>query len=219
VLASVERLRPQLASASTVRKNIALPMAPEGHSSTMKIRKKKNLPVEEVRRYLEPGPVVLVSSCWKGRANVMTMGWHTVMEFSPSLVGCIIAEGNYSHALIRKSGECVINIPTADMLDLVVDIRNCSGAQIDKFEKFGLEIAPAERVSAPLLTQCYANLECRLFDKQLIGKYDFFIFEVVQAHVAVRPKTPQTVHYTGDGVFMISGQTVSRRRRFRADML
>ena len=181
--------------------------------------KKKDLPVAEIRRYLEPGPVVLVSSRWKEQANVMTMGWHTVMEFSPSLVGCVIAGGNYSHDLIRRSGECVINIPTADMLDLVVDIGNCSGAQVDKFERFGLQTAPAEQVGAPLLAQCHANLECRLYDKSLIGKYDFFIFEVVKAHVAARPKTPRTVHYTGAGVFMISGQTLSRRRRFRADML
>jgi hypothetical protein len=41
----------------------------------------------------------------------------------------------------------------------------------------------------------------------------------VKAHVAARPKYPQTVHYTGDGVFMLSGPTLSRRRRFRADML
>jgi flavin reductase (DIM6/NTAB) family NADH-FMN oxidoreductase RutF len=187
--------------------------------SLMKKWKKQDLPVEQIRRYLEPGPVVLVSSRWKEKTNVMTMGWHTVMEFSPSLIGCIIASGNYSHELIKRSRECVINIPTADMLDQVVDIGNCSGAQVDKFERFGLETAEAEQVAAPLLVQCFANLECRLFDRSLIGKYDFFIFEVVKAHVALRPKYPQTVHYTGDGVFMIAGPTVSRRRRFRADML
>jgi flavin reductase (DIM6/NTAB) family NADH-FMN oxidoreductase RutF len=187
--------------------------------SPMKRGNKKDLPVSEIRRYLEPGPVVLVSSRWKNSANVMTMGWHTVMEFTPSLVGCVIARGNYSHELIRKSKECVINIPDAAMLDQLVGIGNCSGAQVDKFDKFGLQTEPAEQVGAPLLVQCFANLECRLFDKSLIGKYDFFIFEVVKAHVATRPKYPQTVHYTGDGIFMMSGSTVSRRRRFRPEML
>lgn len=185
----------------------------------MKKWKKTGLPVAEIRRYLEPGPVVLVSARWKDASNVMTMGWHTVMEFAPSLVGCVIARGNYSHQLIRKSRECVINIPCADMLDQLVGIGNCTGAQVDKFEKFGLETEAAEQVNAPLLTQCFANLECRLFDASLVGKYDFFIFEVLKAHVAARPKYPKTVHYTGDGVFMLSGPTVSRRRRFRADML
>ena len=127
---------------------------------------KKDLPVAEIRRYLEPGPIVLVTSSWKGEDNVMTMGWHTVMEFTPSLVGCIIAGGNHSHAMIRKSGQCVINIPTADMLDTVVGIGNCSGADVDKFERFGLTTQQAKHVDVPLLTQCFANLECRLYDKQ-----------------------------------------------------
>jgi flavin reductase (DIM6/NTAB) family NADH-FMN oxidoreductase RutF len=187
--------------------------------SSMKIVRKKDLPVAEVRRYMEPGPIVLVTSHWKEESNVMTMGWHTVMEFAPSLIGCIIASGNHSHELIRKSRQCVINIPTATMLDQVVGIGNCSGTEVDKFARFDLQTAKAEQVDAPLLTQCFANLECRLHDKSLIGKYNFFIFEVVKAHVARTPKYPQTVHYTGDGIFTLSGKTVSRRAKFRSEML
>jgi flavin reductase (DIM6/NTAB) family NADH-FMN oxidoreductase RutF len=185
----------------------------------MDAMKKKDLPVAEVRRYLEPGPVVLVTSRWKEEADVMTMGWHTVMEFTPSLIGCVIADGNYSHRLIRKSRECVINIPTVDLLDQVVGIGNCSGETVDKFARFQLDTEPAEKVGAPLLPQCFANLECRLYDKSLIAKYGFFIFEVVKAHVARTPKYPRTIHYTGDGVFMLSGKTVSRRAKFRPELL
>ena len=56
----------------------------------MKTYNKRDFPVEKIRHYLEPGPIVLVSSQWRGKANIMTMGWHTVMEFSPSLVGCVL---------------------------------------------------------------------------------------------------------------------------------
>src|ERR1700674_2907690 len=52
---------------------------------------KIDFPVAKVRRYLDPGPIVLVSSAWKGETNIMTMGWHTVMEFEPSLIGCMIS--------------------------------------------------------------------------------------------------------------------------------
>lgn len=185
----------------------------------MKAMKKRDFPVAEIRRYLEPGPIVLVTSCWKGRNNVMTMGWHTVMEFTPSLIGCVIASGNHSHEMIRKSRQCVINIPTVALLDQVVGIGNCSGAEVDKFTRFGLTTQAAEQVAAPLLSQCFANLECRLHDRSLIGKYDFFIFEVVKAHVALSPKYPRTVHYTGDGVFTLSGKAVSRRSKFRPEYL
>jgi len=181
--------------------------------------KKRDFPVSQVRRYLEPGPIVLVSSRWKGRANIMTLGWHTVMEFTPSLVGCVISEANHSFRMIRESGECVINLPTTALTDVVVGIGNTSGAEIDKFEHFGLTPDEAQEVGAPLIRECHANFECRLYDDALVDRYNFFIFEVVKARVAASPKHPETLHYTGDGVFMVSGRIISRRSRFRPEML
>src|SRR5688572_2053201 len=102
----------------------------------MKSYKKKDFPVENIRRYLEPGPIVLVSSSWKGETNIMTMGWYTVMEFSPSLIGCMIAKTNHSFDMIRKSKHCVINIPAVDLMDKVIKIGNSDGDKIDKFEAF-----------------------------------------------------------------------------------
>lgn len=180
---------------------------------------KIDLPVSNIRRYLEPGPIVLVSSAWQGETNIMTMGWHTVMEFVPSLVGCIIASSNHSFNLVRRSGECVINLPTTALTDEVVGIGNTSGAAIDKFAHFNLTAEPAARVKAPLIRECHANLECKLADGSLIERYNFFIFEVVKAHVAPSPKYPRTLHYTGDGVFMVSGKIISRRALFRPEML
>lgn len=186
---------------------------------TMKRPAKRDFPVSNVRRYLEPGPVVLVSSRWKERADIMTMGWHTVMEFAPSLVGCVISSANHSHALVRASGECVLNLPTTALTDVVVNIGNTSGADIDKFAAFGLTAADAAEVGAPLIAECHACFECRLYDDALVERYDFFVFEVVKAHVAPVPKHPQTLHYTGDGVFVVSGKAISRRGMFRPGML
>jgi flavin reductase (DIM6/NTAB) family NADH-FMN oxidoreductase RutF len=180
---------------------------------------KADFPVAQVRRYLEPGPIVLISSALDGRRNIMTLGWHTVMEFSPSTIGCVIAGGNHSFDLIRTSRECVINLPTTRLTDTVVGIGNTSGAEIDKFDHFGLTAQPAKRVKAPLIAECHANFECRLSDDALVDRYNFFIFEVVAAHVAKVPKYPETLHYTGDGVFMVSGKVISRRSRFRPEML
>jgi flavin reductase (DIM6/NTAB) family NADH-FMN oxidoreductase RutF len=182
-------------------------------------QQKTDFPVSQVRRYLEPGPIVLVSSKWRGKANIMTMGWHTVMEFTPSLIGCIIAEGNHSFRMVRGSGECVINLPTTRLTDQVVGIGNTSGADIDKFQAFGLTAENAHKVAAPLIRECHANFECHLHDDALVERYNFFIFEVVKAHVAASPKHPQTLHYTGDGVFMVSGKIISRRSQFRPGML
>ncbi len=180
---------------------------------------KRSFPVGEVRRYLEPGPIVLVSSRLGDKTNIMTMGWHTVMEFTPALVGCVISGANHSFRMIRESGECVINLPTTQLTDEVVGIGNTSGGEIDKFAHFGLTAAPAKAVAAPLIAECHANFECRLHDDALVDKYNFFIFEVVHAHVARAPQHPQTLHYTGDGVFMVSGKIISRRAKFRPGML
>jgi flavin reductase (DIM6/NTAB) family NADH-FMN oxidoreductase RutF len=162
---------------------------------------------------------VLVTSTHGNDRNIMTMGWHTVMEFTPSLVGCVIAGRNHSFGLIRRSKECVINLPTTALIDEVVGVGNTSGAAIDKFEKFKLTPQKAQEVNAPLIAECHASFECRLADGSLISKYNFFIFEVVKAHVAASPKHPETLHYTGDGVFMIAGKVISRRSQFRPGML
>jgi flavin reductase (DIM6/NTAB) family NADH-FMN oxidoreductase RutF len=180
---------------------------------------KKDFPTAKIRRFLEPGPIVLVSSAWKGETNIMTMGWHMMMEFEPALFGCIIAPSNHSHDMIRRSRECVINLPTADMAETVVRIGNSTGTEIDKFAEFGLTAAPAEKVSAPLIAECYANFECRLADASRVRKYALFVFEVVKAHVRPTPKYPTTIHYTGDAVFMISGEHKSFRKQFRPENL
>ncbi|MCC7252081.1 flavin reductase family protein [Hyphomicrobium sp.] len=184
-----------------------------------RLAKKRDFPVSQVRRYLEPGPIVLVSSAARGETNIMTMGWHTCMEFTPALIGCIIASGNHSHLMVRESGECVINLPTTALTDIVVGIGNSSGSEIDKFAHFGLTAQKAQHVGAPLIGECHANLECRLVDESLVARYNFFIFEVVKAHVAPSPKHPETLHYTGDGVFMVSGKIISRQSKFLPEML
>jgi flavin reductase (DIM6/NTAB) family NADH-FMN oxidoreductase RutF len=179
----------------------------------MKRYKKHDFPVDNVRRFLEPGPIVLVSSAWKGERNIMTMGWHMIMEFQPSRVGCYIWTENHSFDLVRRSKQCVINVPTVELADTAVRIGNCSGRDVDKFAQFGLTATPAAKVDAPLIDECYASFECRVVDTSLIKKYSLFVLEVVKAHVATAPKFPQTLHYRGDGLFMISGPTVAKYRR------
>ena len=185
----------------------------------MKRYTKKDFPLEHIRRHLETGPILLVSSAWKGETNIMTMGWHMMMEFTPALFGCIISNQNHSFGLIRKTGECVVNVPTAELATTAAGIGNCSGCDVDKFEKFGLTKAPAAIVQAPLIAECYANFECRLYDASRIDKYNFFIWEVVKAHVAPAVKRPRTIHYKGEGEFRVAGETINLAKKFRPEYL
>jgi flavin reductase (DIM6/NTAB) family NADH-FMN oxidoreductase RutF len=193
---------------------------PSRENSTMRRYTKIDFPIANVRRLIEPGPIVLVSSAHGNERNIMTMGWHMMMEFTPALIGCVISDGNHSFELIRGSRQCVINVPTVELATAVVRIGNTSGRDIDKFSEFALTPKPGTHVRAPLIAECYANLECVLADAGWVNKYNMFVFEVVKAHVATSPKTPKTIHYRGDGEFMMSGaETRKYRKLFRPGML
>jgi len=170
--------------------------------------KKRELPLAQVYGLLEPGPVVLVTTARAGRANIMPMSWHTMMEFVPPLVGCVISSQNHTFEILRATGECVINVPTAELAKKVVGCGNTSGLSVDKFKTFGLTPAAASVVEAPLIAECYANLECRVFDIRLVTQYNFFILEVVKAWIDPRRKRPRTIHHQGEGVFVVPGRTL-----------
>ncbi len=169
---------------------------------------KKNYPLSEVYRLLEPGPVVMVTTARKGRQNIMTMSWYTMMEFVPPLVGCVISGRNYSFEALTKTKECVLNIPTVSLAKKVVGVGSKSGKKVDKFTKFGLTPVPAAKVDPPLIDECYASLECRIFDTRLVNKYNFFVLEVVKAWVDPAKKMPRTLHHAGKGVFRVAGRTI-----------
>ena len=169
---------------------------------------KRTLPLSRVYRLLEPGPVVLLTTAREGRANVMTLSWHTMMEFAPPLVGCVIGGQAYSFGMLQESGECVINIPTLELAEQVTGCGNCSGRDTDKFKTFQLTPAPAARVAPPLIRECYANLECRVADSWLVEKYNFFILEVLKAWIDPSSKDPRTIHHRGKGAFMVAGETI-----------
>ncbi len=169
---------------------------------------KISFPLSKVYGLLEPGPVVLVSTAREGRANIMTMSWHTMMEFEPPLVGCVISNGNFTFDSLKATKQCVINIPTVELSKQVVDCGNCSGRTVDKFKEFGLTPMAALCVDAPLIDECYANLECRVVDETMVAKYNLFILGVVVAWIDPRKEHPRTIHHRGEGAFMVAGETI-----------
>jgi flavin reductase (DIM6/NTAB) family NADH-FMN oxidoreductase RutF len=176
---------------------------------------KRTFPLSNVYRLLEPGPVVLVTTAHKGKTNIMTQSWHTMMEFEPPLVSCVISGRNHSFDALVATKECVLNIPAANLAKQVVGIGNCSGKKIDKFKKFKLTPLPASQVSPPLIAECYANLECRVVDTRMVNKYNFFVLEVVKAWIDPAMKNSRTLHHQGKGVFMVVGDTIKLPSRMK----
>ena len=172
------------------------------------MNQKREFPLAQVYGLLEPGPVVLVTTARAGRANVMPMSWHTMMEFVPPLVGCVISNLNDTFETLQTTGECVINVPTAELAKKVVACGNASGRSVDKFKTFGLTPVAASVVKAPLIAECYASLEGKVVDRALVTQYNFFVLEVVKAWVATGRKRPRTIHHQGEGVFVIPGRSI-----------
>lgn len=158
---------------------------------------------------LEPGPVVLVTTNDGKKDNIMTISWTMVMDFTP-VFAMTTGEWNYSFKALRKTKECVIAVPTVDMLDKVVGIGTCSGADTDKFTKFKLTPVKGRMVKAPLIKECLANIECRVID--IIRKHNIVVLEALAAHFDTSRKEKRTVHAVGDGTFIVDGRTLDRRR-------
>ncbi len=175
----------------------------------------KELALAKVYQLLEPGPVVLLTTARRGRANVMTMSWHMMVEFEPPLVACVVSNADYSFAALRATKECVIAIPAAHLAQKIVNVGNCSGREVAKFEKFGLTPLTARRVAAPLVAECFANLECKVVDGRLVNRHNLFVLEVVQAWTDPRQRNPKTIHHHGYGKFAVDGRTVKLKSRMR----
>jgi flavin reductase (DIM6/NTAB) family NADH-FMN oxidoreductase RutF len=176
---------------------------------------KRSISLSKVYALIEPGPVVLLTTARKGVSNVMTMSWHTMIEFEPPLIGCVVSDRNYSFGLLKASRECVINIPTAEIVGQVVGCGNCTGAKVDKFSRFGLTPRPATLVQAPLIAECFASLECRVVDTRMVAKYSLFILQVLKASVDPLLRNGKTIHHLGYGSFMVAGKTIRLPSRMR----
>jgi flavin reductase (DIM6/NTAB) family NADH-FMN oxidoreductase RutF len=175
----------------------------------------RDLPLSKVYQLLEPGPVVLLTTAHKGRTNVMTMSWHMMVEFEPPLVACVVSGADFSFAALRATKQCVIAIPGRELAPIVVKVGNCSGRDVEKFGKFGLTPVPAARVAAPLVAECFANLECKVADTRLVSRYNLFVLEVLKAWTDPAQRNPKTIHHSGNGRFIVDGATIRLKSSMR----
>jgi flavin reductase (DIM6/NTAB) family NADH-FMN oxidoreductase RutF len=158
---------------------------------------------------MESGPVVLVTTHDGQKDNIMTISWTMVMDFTP-VFAITTGEWNHSFAALRKNRECVIAIPTVDMLDKVVGIGTCSGRDTDKFAKFRLTPVRGKVVRSPLIKQCLANIECKVID--IVKRHNIVVLEAVAACIDPARREKRMVHAVGDGTFIVDGRRIDRRK-------
>ena len=168
----------------------------------------KEMPISRAFTLIEAGPVVLVTTQDGRKNNIMTISWTMVVDFTP-IFAITTGPWNYSFAALRKTQECVIAIPTVDMLDKVVGVGTCSGADTDKFEKFVLTPVKGKHVKAPLIEECMANIECKVVD--IVKKHNIVVLEGIAAYFDNSRKEKRTVHAVGDGTFIVDGRKLDRK--------
>jgi flavin reductase (DIM6/NTAB) family NADH-FMN oxidoreductase RutF len=167
------------------------------------------LKINKAFTLIESGPVVLVTTYDGKKNNVMTISWTMVLDFKPTFA-ITTGEWNYSFAALRKTKECVISIPTVDMLNKVVGIGTCSGADTDKFEKFKLTPVKGREVKAPLIKECLANIECKIVD--IVKRHNIVVLDAVASYFDSSRKEKRTVHAVGDGTFIVDGRKLNRKK-------
>ena len=169
----------------------------------------KKLPLSKAFTLLEPGPVVLITTHDGKHSNIMTISWTMVVDFTP-VFAITTGPWNHSFAALRKTRECVVAIPTVDLLDKVVGVGTCSGTDTDKFAKFKLTPLRASKVKAPLIQECLANIECQVIDYN--KKHSIVILQGVAAWLDTTRKERRMLHAVGDGTFIADGRKLDRRQ-------
>jgi flavin reductase (DIM6/NTAB) family NADH-FMN oxidoreductase RutF len=170
----------------------------------------KSIPITSANRLINHGPTVLITTRDKEKNNIMTAAWQMPVSFKPVLVAVSIGHERFSHEIILKSREFVINVPHLGMIKEVLCCGTQSGRDIDKFEVCKLTPVKAQKVKAPLINECIGNIECKLHSIHEAGDHTIFVGEVVAASVKegifdgylkVDLDQAKTLHHLGGKVF------------------
>jgi len=175
----------------------------------------KSLPLRQAFTLIEPGPVVLVTTNDGRKNNVMTITWTMARGFDAEFA-MMTGPWNHSFAALQRTRECVLAIPTADLIDIAVGVGTCSGKDVDKFEKFGLTPLKAAQVQAPLIKECLANVECRVVE--IIKRYSIVVLQGVAAYYDGARKETRMIHAIGDGTFVVDGRKIDRKDMMRSKL-
>ncbi len=132
----------------------------------------------DARRLLNPGPVAIVTTAWRGMTNAAPIAWTAPLSMEPPLVGCVVHPHRHTADMIRFSEEFAINIPGPDLLKQTAFLGSHTGLNANKLEAARLTLFNAQRISAPLIEGCLAWIECGVQDVIRIGDHTLFVGRV-----------------------------------------
>ncbi len=130
-----------------------------------------------------PVPALLVScGTPEDGFNIITIAWTGTVCSEPPLCYISVRPERYSHGIISKNKEFVINLTTERLARATDWCGVKSGRDVDKFKEMKLTPTQASKVKAPLIEESPLNIECRVIDIRPLGTHDMFLAEVVAVH-------------------------------------
>ncbi len=132
---------------------------------------------------LAPVPVVLATVGDMENSNIITIAWTGICSSKPPMTYISVRPERYSHQLLEKNAEFVINLVTDDLVRKTDSIGVKSGRDIDKFQEYRLTKAEASKVACPLIEECPVNVECVVKQVISLGSHDMYLAEIVAVNV------------------------------------
>lgn len=178
-------------------------------------------PLSDAYRLLNPGGVVLITVGDGDTDNLFAVTWNMPVRKDPGMMALLSGKGHHSYPFIARTGELGVNIPDASLADAVLGCGSVSGRkEPDKFARFGLTRQPAERIKAPLVAQCVANLECRVSQIVDLGSSSLIVAQILAATAATDhfqgghwtfDNGLRLLHHLSGGRFCVSGEAITAR--------
>ncbi|MGB9874930.1 MAG: flavin reductase family protein [bacterium] len=132
---------------------------------------------------IHPSLTVLLTASYEDRDTITPIAWIMPLSGEPPLVATALKETRFAYELLVKSGEFGVNVPPLDQAEKVWACGTTSGRNQDKFALTGFQRMKAERIKAPLIQECIAYLECRLFADESFGDHHLIVGEILLARV------------------------------------
>ncbi len=131
-----------------------------------------------------PRPAVLVTCIDEnGKPNIIAIAAVAPVSSNPPIFMIAVRKGRYSHELIKKSREFVINVPSIDLVEQTNFCGTTSGRSVDKFKETKLTAVPSSKVKTPIIGECPINIECKVVQTITPGSHTAFLGQVVAVHV------------------------------------
>lgn len=132
---------------------------------------------------LAPVPPALISCGTTDSPNIMTAAWTGIIASDPAMTYVSIRPSRYSHEIISKSGEFVINLTNLPLARAADWCGVKSGRNIDKFKETGLTASPCSQIKAPQIEEAPVSIECKVKSVTRYGTHDMFLAEIVAVNV------------------------------------